>query len=48
MQVSSIRMGKGGETNVLISSINEKQSITATFSITLDKQVSTLAVDIER
>ena len=47
-QVSSLRTGKGGETIVPISSINDKQSITATFSITLDKHVSTLAVDIER
>ena len=31
-------MGKGGETNVPISSINDKQSITATFSITLDNR----------
>ena len=36
VQVSSLRTGKGGETIVLISSINDKQSITATFSITLD------------
>ena len=38
MQISSMRMGKGGETNVPISSINDKQSITATFSITLDNR----------
>ena len=38
MQVSSMRMGKGGETNVPISSINDKQSITAMFSITLDNK----------
>ena len=33
-----MRMGKGGETNFPISSINDKQSITATFSITLDNR----------
>ena len=33
-----MRMRKGGETNVPISSINDKQSITATFSITLDNR----------
>ena len=38
MQVSSLRMGKGGETNAPISSINDKPSITATFSITLDNK----------
>ena len=33
-----MRMGKGGETNFPISSINDEQSITATFSITLDNK----------
>ena len=37
-QVSSLRTGKGGETIVPISSINDKQSITATISITLDNR----------
>ena len=33
-----MRMRKGGETNFPISSINDEQSITATFSITLDNK----------
>ena len=33
-----MRMRKGGETNFPISNINDEQSITATFSITLDNK----------
>lgn len=38
VQVSSMTMEKKGETNVPISGIDDKRSITATFSITLDNK----------
>ena len=39
VQTSSMTTEKGGETNVSISGINDKQSITATFSIILDNKL---------
>ena len=38
VEVSSMTMKKEGETNVPISGINDKRSITATFSFTLDNK----------
>ena len=38
VQVSSITMAKRGETNVPIAGVNDKRSITATFSITFDNK----------
>ena len=38
VQVSSMTMERKGTTNVPVSGMDDKRSITATFSITLDKQ----------